>query len=171
MIYREDVHSFNIRGNTLAPQPGRYLAPWSLSSECCYNNTPGVPKYDLSTFNQTYFDRLEAFVSAASDRGVVINLGLHSNFYGNNSTQWQLSPINPNNNINGIGSNVSASNDVFVLGKHPDIVALLDQCTLKIIDTIKGRYLGAGDDAVFHQRWRAASTWLETGTPAFGRSA
>src|SRR5436305_10065654 len=28
-VYREVPGSFNIRGNTLAPAPGRYLAPWA----------------------------------------------------------------------------------------------------------------------------------------------
>jgi hypothetical protein len=60
--YREAPGNFNIAGNTLAPAPGRFLAPWPESGG----------KFDLSRWNQAYFERLRDFMREASRRGVVV---------------------------------------------------------------------------------------------------
>ena len=140
-IYREDIHDFDIRRNTLAPNSGRYLAPWAIEpNSCCYNNTPGIPLYNFSAgWNTTYWTRLEDFIYQAQKRQIIINLGLYSNFYGDDSVQWQLSPINPKNNVNNIGNTVKKANDVFILGMHPDIVNLLDSYLIQLL-TITSKY-------------------------------
>lgn len=138
-IYREDVHDFNIRRNTLAPSPGKYLAPWAVEpNSCCYNNTPGVPLYNFSAgWNETYWDRLDDFLYQASLRNIIVNLGLFSNFYGNDSVQWKLSPLYPLNNVNRIGTTVQSANDVFILGLHPDINSLLDTYIAELITRVQ----------------------------------
>jgi hypothetical protein len=135
-VYREENGvSFNITTNTLAPSPGRYLAPWAFAEgTCCYNKTDGVPLYDLTKFNDTYFDRLTSYLELADELDIFVNLGLFSNFYANgNNTSWgwRLSPLNFNNNINGIGAN-----EIYQLGLHPDIVAILDSFLIKLIQVI-----------------------------------
>lgn len=94
--YREVPGSFNIRGNTLAPRPGRYQAPWTRVS------MPGAPdKYDLDRFDPAYFDRLRAFLKAADERGVVVELVLFCPFY--EPVLWDIDPMNGKNNVNGVG--------------------------------------------------------------------
>jgi hypothetical protein len=129
-VYREPWQadggsSFGIVNNTLAPAPGDYLAPWAVSGQCCYNSTPGVNKYDLTAFNQAYFDRLRAYLLAAGERGIVVNLGLFCVFYSDRqSAMWPLSPFYPGNNINGVGGNVSDPNDMYT-GAHPELEAFM----------------------------------------------
>jgi hypothetical protein len=62
-------------------------------------------KYDLTQFNQAYFDRLRQRVSAANARGIYVSVMLFQGWsikdggYGN---PWPLNPFNKNMNINGI---------------------------------------------------------------------
>jgi PA14 domain len=83
----------------LAPRPGRLLIPWMRSSTPGYVN--GGNKFDLSKFDPKYFSRLKNFVSEADKRGIVVEIQLFWNYY--RSDIWDISPLNPRNNINGIG--------------------------------------------------------------------
>ena len=77
--YREVPGSFGIRGNTLAPAPGRFLCPWARS------DTPGASdggnKFDLARWDPAYFERLKDFVAEAGRRGVVVELVLFCTMY------------------------------------------------------------------------------------------
>ena len=94
--YVERAGSFGIEKNTLAPLPGRFIAPWARSSQSGYAN--GGNKFDLSTWDDEYFLRLKDFVRSAGESGVFVEVTLFSSFYGEN---WELSPLHPSNNING----------------------------------------------------------------------
>jgi hypothetical protein len=87
--YIEPVENiFGIQRNTLAPLPGRFLAPWLLTEE----------GYDLERFNPDYFDRLTGFLEEAQAMGIIVELTLFTSIYADNA--WELSPLNPSNNIN-----------------------------------------------------------------------
>jgi hypothetical protein len=90
-VYREVPGSFNIKGNTLAPKDGAYVSPWARAGD----------QYDLVKWNDDYFKRLKAFVTAAGERGVVVELVLFCTFY--EDRLWDICPLNANNNIQGIG--------------------------------------------------------------------
>ena len=65
--YREIPGSFNIKDNTLAPKRGRFASPWLQVQR------QGEPeKFDLDRFDDAYFRRLREFVSAAGERGIVV---------------------------------------------------------------------------------------------------
>ena len=74
--YREVPGSFGIPGNTLAPEPGSYVAPWPRS------DVPGAgdggTRFDLKRWNPEYFTRLEAFIAGAGQRGIAVELVLFS---------------------------------------------------------------------------------------------
>ena len=97
--YRETNGSFNISDNTLAPLPDRCVVPWKRT------NIPGAAdggnKFDLSQWDPAYFARLRDFVSAASQRGIMVELTLISAFYDDGL--WALSPLNGANHVNGAG--------------------------------------------------------------------
>jgi hypothetical protein len=95
--YVEPPGAFGIERNTLAPAPGRFLAPWSRSDQPGYAG--GGTKLDLSRFEPAYLERLEAFLRAAAERKIVVELTLFCATYG--EEQWKLSPWNPANNVNG----------------------------------------------------------------------
>src|SRR2546428_1616408 len=76
--YVEPSGAFNIASNTLAPAPGRFIAPWPRSSTPGYAN--GGNKFDLTKWNDAYFQRLEDFLSQAGKRGIVVELNLFCPF-------------------------------------------------------------------------------------------
>ena len=61
----------------------------------------GELKYDLDRWNDEYFDRLHRFLSMASDLGIVAELTVLSNTYG--EEVWALNPLRDKNNLQGIG--------------------------------------------------------------------
>ncbi len=75
--------------NTLAPRPGKLLAPWSRSDVAGYRD--GGNKFDLDRWDDRYFARLGSFVRTASEKGIVVELTLFGNQYGDG--QWAHSPM------------------------------------------------------------------------------
>jgi hypothetical protein len=124
--YREVPGSFQIAANTLAPAPGRYVAPWARSSQT--GAVDGGNKFDLSVWDQVYFGRLRNFVAAAGARGVVVELVLFCPFYEENL--WHVNPMNPRNNVNDIGT--MPRTEVFTL-KHPAMVAVHQSFVRKLV--------------------------------------
>src|SRR5579871_3032674 len=82
------AQSFGIQRNTLAPAPGRFIAPWP--------QTGG--KFDLDRWNPDYFARLHDFLSEAEKRGIIVEITLFSSHY--QDQHWTVSPFNPANNVN-----------------------------------------------------------------------
>jgi hypothetical protein len=134
--YVEPQGAFNIERNTLAPAPGRYIAPWARSSmpnqSGSYAN--GGNKFDLSRWDESYFHRLKDFMTAASRRGIIVEVNLFCPFYGD--AQWKLSPFNAANNINGLG-NVGRL-DVYTLDKHSGLLEVQERFVRKIVAELKG---------------------------------
>lgn len=89
--------SFGIQRNDLAPQPGRFIAPWARSETPGYAG--GGYKFDLSRWNLEYFARYQDFLAEAARLGIVVEITLFSSLYG--EAQWNVSPWNPLNNVNG----------------------------------------------------------------------
>jgi hypothetical protein len=55
--YCEPDGAFNITRNTLAPLPGRFIAPWVRSDQPGYAG--GGNKFDLTRWDDAYFKRLK----------------------------------------------------------------------------------------------------------------
>ncbi|QII12844.1 hypothetical protein KsCSTR_34650 [Candidatus Kuenenia stuttgartiensis] len=101
----------------------------------------GKPKFDLSLFDQTYFDRLRSRVIAARDREIYVSIMLFEGwgmFYMNSSWRWDGHPFNVNNNINGIDGD--PNKDGKGLESHtlqiPFIIELQEEYVKKVIDTV-----------------------------------
>jgi len=86
--------------NTLAPRPGRYLAPWARSSKPGFYG--GGNKFDLDRWDEAYFARLKTFVAEAGKRGIVVELTFFTSTY--DSPHWVPSLFQGANNVNGIGA-------------------------------------------------------------------
>lgn len=125
--YVEPQGAFNIAKNTLAPAAGRFLAPWARSDEPGYPG--GGPKFDLERWDEAYFARLKDFVAHASKVGVVVELNLFCPMY--EEMQWKLSPMNPANNVQGVGP--SDRTHVYTLDKHQGLLAVQEELTKKIV--------------------------------------
>jgi hypothetical protein len=123
--------SFGIRRNDLAPAPGRFIAPWARSDTPGYAG--GGNKFDLDRWNPVYFNRLHDFLTVASNRGIVVEIGLFSSEYGD--AQWNLSPLNPANNVN--GTTAIDRTKLHTLD-NGNILAYQERYTRKLVDAGKG---------------------------------
>jgi hypothetical protein len=95
--YVEPTGAFGIERNTLAPAPGRFLAPWARSDRPGYAG--GGNRFDLERYDADYLARLKQFVDEADRRGVVVELTLFCSTYSDR--QWAVHPLNPANNVQG----------------------------------------------------------------------
>ncbi len=131
---------------------------WTLetSADFWYNPTPyqrqgadlaqdGQPKFDLTRFNQAYFDRLRQRVKAAADRGIYASVMLFNGWSvasnkgtGHQVNPWRSHPFNHANNINGIdgdrdGNNSGEETHTLAL---PSVLAIQEAYVRKVIDTV-----------------------------------
>jgi hypothetical protein len=130
--YVEPQGAFKIARNTLAPAPGRFIAPWRRSSEPGYPN--GGNKFDLTRWDEAYFTRLKALIAYASTKGIVVEVTLFCPMY--EELQWTLSPMNAGSNVNGLGG--IARTDVYTLDKHGGLLAVQETLTRKIVTELNG---------------------------------
>jgi len=98
-VYCENTNAFGITLNTLAPSEGKLICPWARSNTPDYAG--GGNKFDLTKWDDAYFKRMKTFLTQAGKRGIVVELVLFCPFYEDPS--WKLSPMNAENNVNGIG--------------------------------------------------------------------
>lgn len=130
--YVEPEGAFNIARNTLAPAPGRFICPWARSGTPGYAN--GGSKFDLSRWDGAYFERLLDFVSQASARDIVVEVNLFCPFYKDD--QWELSPMNAINNVNGLGT--VHREDVYTLGEHGGLLGVQEAMVRKVVTELNG---------------------------------
>jgi hypothetical protein len=127
--YREVPSSFGITGNTLAPGPNRYLAPWARSATPGYFD--GGNKFDLDRWDERYFRRLRDFVAEAGRRGIVVEINLFCPLY--DEELWQANPMNAGNNVNGVGQ--CPRDEVYTL-KYPDLTAAQKAVAKRIVEAL-----------------------------------
>jgi len=125
--YVESPNDFNITQNPLSPAAGRFIAPWARSGQPGYAN--GGNKFDLTRWDKKYFQRLRDFVKRAGRCGVVVEMNLFCPFY--EESQWQLSPQNSINNINGVGN--LARTSVYTLDQSGHLLAVQESMTRKLV--------------------------------------
>lgn len=136
--YVEPLGAFNIPRNTLAPEGDRFLCPWARSGQAGYAG--GGNKFDLTQWDSQYFRRLKGFVSQADELGIVVEVALFCPFYADK--QWDLSPLNPNNNINHTPQ--IDRTHVYTLDKHKGLLVYQTQLTRKMV-----RVLRRADNVIF----------------------
>ena len=120
--YREVAGNFAIASNTLAPAPGKFLAPWSQRDG----------RFDLTKWDEAYFARLKDFVAYAARRGVVVELVLFCPLY--EDSMWSVSPMNIRNNVNGIGG--VARTEVLAL-KDANLTGTQDAMVRKVVSELR----------------------------------
>lgn len=98
------------------------------------NASDGKPKFDLSQFNQAYFDRLRERVRDAGDRGIYVGIMLFKSDIG----EWEGHPFHVNNNINGINGDHNGDGQGWELHtlRIPEITDLQKAYVRKVIDTV-----------------------------------
>jgi len=124
--YFEPSGAFNISENTMAPDAQKFLCPWARDEK-------GL-KFDLNQWDEAYFTRLKDFVAEAQKRGVIVELSLFCPFY--EEMQWELSPFNTKNNVNGLGA--IPRTDVYTLDKNKGLLAIQERMVRKVVEELKG---------------------------------
>ncbi|MHB1456818.1 MAG: cellulase family glycosylhydrolase [Armatimonadota bacterium] len=84
--------------STCKPESPDYVAPFARTKTS--KALDWQPLYDLDTWNPEFFERLHRFLSLASDYGIIVEVTLLSNTYGDGV--WMLNPLHHLNNINGL---------------------------------------------------------------------
>jgi hypothetical protein len=107
--------------------------PWQRTGPG--NATDGLPKFDLTKFNQAYFDRLRARVMALRNAGIYVGVYTFT-------TEWVYRyrcstdgyPFTGANNINGIDDGGNARS--FTMSSPNAITVFQDAYVEKVIDTL-----------------------------------
>jgi hypothetical protein len=129
-VYRESSSDFGITENTLAPQPNRFISPWARSDQPGYH--AGGNRFDLTRWDDAYFERLKDFLRQAAKRGVIVELTLFCPMYNDN--MWNDCPMQAGNNVNGVGK--CGREEVFTL-KHRDLLDVHLAVTRKIVNELQ----------------------------------
>jgi hypothetical protein len=104
----------------------------------------GKPKFDLTQFNQAYFDRLRSRVQAAGARGIYVSVMLFDGWSvaqkggSADNFPWKGHPFNAANNVNGIDGDTNGDGQGFevqTLGNSA-VTDLQDAYVRKVIDAV-----------------------------------
>ena len=89
----------------------------------------GGNRFHLGRWDEAYFQRLKDLAAYAGEKCIVIELTLFCPMY--EDKQWNLSPMNARNNINGVGS--VGRLDVHTLDKHGGLLTIQETLTRKLV--------------------------------------
>ncbi len=85
---------------TAVPE-GKGLAPWPRTGPD--NANDGYPRFDLSQFNEAYWERFHAYLESAQRHGIYVWLQIFDEpFIEPGDERWFINPFNAENNINHI---------------------------------------------------------------------
>jgi hypothetical protein len=99
LLFREQQSSRN-PSSPIKPESPDFVAPWPRVGPG--KAMDGEPVYDLDQWNGEYFARLHKFLERASQLGVVVELTMFSNTYGDGV--WALNPLRAANNLQKVGA-------------------------------------------------------------------
>ena len=99
VLFRE-LQSARNPYSPMKPESPDYIAPYPRTGPG--KALDGEPIYDLDRWNPEFFERLDSFLAEASARGVVVELTLFSNTYGDSI--WALNPLRAANNKQSVGN-------------------------------------------------------------------
>ncbi len=100
--------------STCKPESPDYVAPFKRVGPG--KALDGEPQYDLDVWNPEFFERLHGFLSLASKYRIIVEVTLFSNTYCDEV--WNLNPLHPKNNINGLKDIKWAE---YITCRHPEL--------------------------------------------------
>jgi len=131
-MYCEQPGAFNITNNTLAPVSMKYITPWARSETPGYKN--GGNKFDLTKWDEKYFERLKDFLGEAAKRNIIVEFALFCPFYEDG--MWAISPMHPSNNVNATPD--IARTDVYTLDKNGSLLDIQKNLVKKLVTELNG---------------------------------
>lgn len=122
-----------------------YFAPMPFQRTGPGNALDGKPRFDVTKFDQAYFDRLRERVIEAGDRGMYVSIMLFNGwstdypkgFYAL-ANPWVGHPFNAANNINGIDGDPNNTDSGFLTHSlaMSEVLAVQEAYVKKVIDTV-----------------------------------
>ncbi len=149
------IIDFSAFTDNMVAKKHNFLRLWALDAPCAYhldgshgaitpnpflrigpgNAADGLPKFDLSQLNQSYFDRLRARVVVAGSKGIYVSVMLTSGIFVTNSNNFAYSIYsNPANNVNSGLS--SMTNLLQYTMTNSAWVGYMDAYVDKVVDTV-----------------------------------
>src|SRR5215831_4950421 len=128
--------------DSLQKQNQNFTRVWAWEQSPYERTGPGLaldggPRFDLTRFNQVYFDQLRSRIVQAAQRGIYVSVMLFEGF----NTQKKLGRVDPLqqlNNINGINGdpNRNGNNEELFSLTYPSLLALEEAFLRKVVDTL-----------------------------------
>lgn len=94
----------------------------------------GLPKFNLTLFNEEFFQRLSNRVALASSKGIYVMVMFYEAITPITGTNFRLSPYYAENNVNGLLWDAS---ELFTL-RNPAMMPIYENYIRKVIDTLNG---------------------------------
>ena len=119
------------------------LAPWERRGRGTAND--GKAKYDLSVFNEAYWERAVAYVRDCARRGIYPVIQFWGECYVEGhpdpENRWHVHPFNPDNNINGLrglpsGMADAGTDDAFYNTDNRSLIAFQDRFVRKALEEL-----------------------------------
>jgi len=116
--------------------------PWMRTGNGTAND--GLPKFDLTAWNEAYFERLRQRLMAAGRRGiyaaVMLFQGWSLSVTGKGLDPWVVHPFNGDNNVNGVDVPYGGWDDEDHPSLHsmhnPEVLAHQEAYVRKVVDTV-----------------------------------
>jgi hypothetical protein len=130
------------RGNRVEPaaqRPSGPRPPSKRGQDARDTALDGKPKFDLTKFDDAYFQRLRQRVAAARARGIYVSVMLFEGWGLQFSPgAWAGHPFNPANNVNGIDGDANGDGkgvEIHELGR-PAVTAIQEAYVREVVDTV-----------------------------------
>ena len=152
-MLEENGHNFLRFWQWMHPRNGRWSSVTALFDPQPYARTgpgtarDGLPKFDLTQWNEAYFGRLRERVGEAGRRGIYVGVMLFEawSVKGTGPVQdpWPFHPMHPDNNVNGVTDDPRRMEppangcawDLFSL-RCPQLLAWQKAYARKVVDTL-----------------------------------
>jgi hypothetical protein len=116
--------------------------PWARTGPGTAND--GLPKFDLTAWNEAYFERLRGRLIAAGQRGiyaaVMLFQGWSLSVTGKGLDPWAVHPFNGDNNVNGVDVPYGGWDDEVHPSLHsmhnPEVLSHQEAYVRKVVDTV-----------------------------------
>lgn len=137
-LWRWEMPRFRYPAAVLGPS-GYYCAPHPWPRPGPGTAEDGKPKFDLTRFDQAYFNRMRERVIEAGRRGIYVSIMLFEGHCMQFAEEgWRSHPFNGQNNMNGINVYPDGGGRglAFYTLEIPEVTALQEAYVSKVIDTV-----------------------------------
>jgi uncharacterized protein DUF6298 len=137
-LWRWEVPKWSDRAWTDAQRDGvaKYCQPHPWERTGPGEARDGKPKFDVTRFNQAYFDRLRSRVIAARDRGMYVSVMLFEGWGSQFTDAWEFHPFQAANNVNGVDGDAMGYFMVQKTAMGKKVLDLQEAYIRRVIDTV-----------------------------------